>query len=56
MEEKQKRIKNESQKIDEKIKGINQSVDKINSSPAYFGIDNESFDRKRQLSLIDKHL
>lgn len=46
----------ESEKIDDKLKGINQSVDKMNSSPAYLGLVNQSFDRKRQLSLVDKHL
>lgn len=37
------------------MKVINKSVDNPNSSPAYFGI-NESFDRRKQLNVLDKHL
>jgi hypothetical protein len=37
------------------LKVINKSVDNPNSSPAYFGI-NESFDRRKQLNVLDKHL
>jgi hypothetical protein len=41
--------------LDSRLKNFNQTAENPNSSPAYFGVS-ESFDRKKQLSLLDRDL
>lgn len=55
MDERRNKLKSENERMDERLRSLNQTVENVTPSPAYLGLA-ESFDRRKQMSAIDRHL